>query len=77
MSFHFFNVLRACHFTSPKTQQEQDFRKSLIISYRVNALQLYFLEILLSYIVVSQKFTLKLITAKFLLPIRFPAMNSQ
>ena len=53
------NVLSACHFTySPKPQQEQNFRKLLIISYRVNhrvdsvstlwvnALQLYFLEIL-------------------------------
>ena len=60
----------ACHFTySPKTQEEQIFRKSLIISYRVNALQLNFLEILLlSYIVVSQKFKLKIIGAKFLLP---------
>ena len=37
----------ACHFTySPKTQQELNFGKSLIISYRVNALQLNFLEIL-------------------------------
>ena len=60
----------SCHFTySPKTQQEQIFRKSLIVSYRVTALQLNFLEILLlSYIVVSQKFKLKLIGAKFLLP---------
>ena len=79
------NVLSACHFTySPKMQQEKNFRKPLIISYRVNALQLYFLEILyyfkqfwnnfkqffhilLSYIVVSQKFKLNLISAKFLL----------
>ena len=41
------NLIRTCHFTySPKTKQEQNFRKSLIISYRVNALQLNFLEIL-------------------------------
>ena len=68
------NVLSACHFTySPKTRLEQDFRKSLIISYRVNALQLNFLEILRyrNYIVVSQKFKLKLISAKFLLPMIF------
>ena len=57
------NVLCACHFTySPKTQQEHNIRKSLIISYRVDALQLN------SHIVVSQKFKLKLISAKFLLP---------
>ena len=38
------NVLSACHFTySPKTQQEQNFGKVLIISYRINALQLNFL----------------------------------
>ena len=61
------NVLSARHFTySPKTQQEQNFRKSLIISYRVNALQLNFLEMLLN-IVVSQKFKPKLISEKFLL----------
>ena len=60
MSFHF----------SPKTQQEQNFRKSLIISYSVNALELNFLELntLLSYIFVAQKIKLKLISAKFLLP---------
>ena len=41
------NVLSVCHVTySPKTQQDKNFRKSLIISYRVNALQLNFLEIL-------------------------------
>ena len=41
------NVLSAFHFTYlPTTQQEQNFRKSLTISYRVNALQLNFLEIL-------------------------------
>ena len=41
------NVFSVCHFTySPKTQQEQNFRKSVIISYRVNALQLNFLKIL-------------------------------
>ena len=64
------NVLSACHFTcSPKTQQEHNFRKSLIISYRVNFSAAKFSRnTLLSYIVVSQKFKLKLISAKFLLP---------
>ena len=63
------NDLSACHFTySPQMQQEQNFRKSLIISYIVNALQLIFLEILCYYIVISQKFKFKLISSKFLLP---------
>ena len=64
------NVLRACHFTcSSKTQQEQNFRKSLIISYRDKCTATKFSRnTLLSYIVVSQKLKLKLITAKFLFP---------
>ena len=58
-----------CHFTySPKTQQEENFTKSLITSYRVNARQLNFLEILCFHILSSQKFKLKLISAIFLLP---------
>ena len=63
------DVLNVCHFTySPKTQQEQNFRKSLIISYRVNALQLYILEILCYHILSSaKKFKLKLISAQFFL----------
>ena len=39
--------LNACHFTySPDEERKQDFRKSLIISYKVNALQLNFVELL-------------------------------
>ena len=50
------NVLSACYFTYlPKTQQEQNFRKSLIISYGVNALQLNFLKILCYHILLSHK----------------------
>ena len=50
------NVLSACHFTySPKTQEEQNFRKSFIISCTVNALQLNFLEILCYHILSSHK----------------------
>ena len=58
------NVLNACHFTySPN---EQHFRKSLIISFRVNALQLNFLELYtVIVIVVSRKFKLKLRSANF------------
>ena len=62
------NVLSACHFTySPKTQQEQNFRKSLMISYRVNETKFHFTvtkysrNTLLSYIVVSQMYKLRLI----------------
>ena len=61
------NALSACHFTySPKTQQEQNFRKSLTISCRIK-LQLNFLKILYHYIVVWQKFKLILISSIFLL----------
>ena len=50
------NVLSACHFTySPLTQQEQNFRNSLIILYRVNAQKLHFLEILCYHILSSHK----------------------
>ena len=50
------NVLSACHFTySTKTQAEQNFRKSIIISYRVNALQLNFLDLLCHHILSSHK----------------------
>ena len=69
------NVLSACHFTySPKTQQNQSFRKSLIISHRVNALAAtkFSRNTSLSYIVVSQKFKLKLKNAKFLLSMISP-----
>ena len=68
------NVFSACHFTySSKTQQEQNLRKSLIISYRVNALQLNFQEILCYHILsLHKKFMLKLISAKFLLPMISP-----
>ena len=48
------NVFSADHFTySHKTQQEQNFRKSLIISCRVNVLQLNFLKILCYHILSS------------------------
>ena len=50
------NVLSACHFTnSPKTQEEQNFIKFLIISYRVNAPQRNFLKILCYHILTSHK----------------------
>ena len=50
------NVLSSCHFTySPKTQHEHNFWKSLLISHRVNALQLNFLEILCYHILSSHK----------------------
>ena len=63
------NVLSECYFThSPKTQQEQNFKKSLIIPYRVKTLQLAFLEILGHHICRLTKFKLKLISAKFFLP---------
>ena len=41
------NVLNACHFTySPEPDRGQNFRKSLIVSYGVNALQLTYKELL-------------------------------
>ena len=50
------NVISACYFTySPKTQRELNFRKSLMVSYRVYALKLNFLEILCYYILSSHK----------------------
>ena len=49
------DILNACHFTySPKEQRLQNFRKSSIISHRVNALQIIFLE-LLYYLLSSHK----------------------
>ena len=64
------NILNACYFTySPNEEWEQHLRKSLIISYRVNELE--FSRITLAFIFVSQKFKLKLISVKCLLPMIF------
>ena len=44
------NVLNACYFTYSQNEQlEQHFRKSFIISYIVNLLQLNFLELLYNF----------------------------
>ena len=66
--YYSINVLIAYHFTySPKTQHEQNIKKSLIISYSQCTTTKFFRNTL-SYIIVAQKFKFKLISAKFLLP---------
>ena len=59
-----------CHFTySPNEQRERHFRKSLIISYKIDALQLNFLELLYYYLLLTHErlIKLKLISEKCLL----------
>ena len=50
------NVLNAGQFTySPDEERKQNFRKSLIIQHRVNALQIHFIELLCYHFLPSHK----------------------